>query len=336
MELRKCIEILSTIGLQIRQKVFENLNSLPEEYKSTVFKEREEDSIYQIDRDVEDLVVSELGKRAQRVGGVVLIAEGIDVNGELPVFPANQKPDEARFRFIIDPIDGTRGLMYNKRPAFFLGAVAINKGEQTRLSDIQAAAMIELPIAKNAFADSFTAIKGEGVEGARTNLFKLKDEPLKCRPSKASSIYGGFAQLSRFFSPGRDIIAKIEEEMIGELFPNVPGGKAFVFEDQYISSGGQFYELLVGHDRFTADIRASLNRSFRKEGKKTGLTCHPYDLCAKLALDEAGVVVTGIDGNPLDCPLDTTTEVDWLAYANKEIQREVEPVLHRILRRFGL
>lgn len=336
MELQNCIEILSAIGLQVRQRIFEDLNSQSTEYKSTVFKEGAEDSIYQIDRDVEDLIVGQLEKSASLLGGVVLIAEGIEQDGRPAVFPKSLRPERARFRFIIDPIDGTRGLMYDKRPAFFLGAAAPNKGEHTRLSDIKAATMIELPIAKNAFADSFVAVRGRGVHASRTNLFTGEESLLEFRPSSATSIYGGFAQFSRFFSPGRDIIARIEEELISLLFPNPPQGKAFVFEDQYISSGGQFYELLMGHDRFTADIRASLYRLFRKEGKKTGLTCHPYDLCTKLLLDEAGVAITGIDGKSLDCTLDTISEVDWIAYANKEIQHEIEPVLQRILRRYGL
>ena len=28
--------------------------------------------------------------------------------------------------------------------------------------------------------------------------------------------------------------------------------KASVFDDQYVSTGGQFYELMIGHDRFNA------------------------------------------------------------------------------------
>ena len=35
-------------------------------------------------------------------------------------------------------------------------------------------------------------------------------------------------------------------------------GKAACFEDQYLSTGGQLYELMAGHDRFIADIRPLL------------------------------------------------------------------------------
>ena len=46
------------------------------------------------------------------------------------------------------------------------------------------------------------------------------------------------------------------------------------------------------------------------------LACHPYDLCTAMLLEEAGGVVTDPRGGPLDVPLDTTTAVAWVGYAN--------------------
>jgi len=43
-----------------------------------------------------------------------------------------------------------------------------------------------------------------------------------------------------------------------------------------------------------------------------------------------------IAGNPLDGPLDTTTDVDWLAYANPMIWEEVQPALTQLLKTYGL
>ena len=42
--------------------------------------------------------------------------------------------------------------------------------------------------------------------------------------------------------------------------PFKPGrdGVPLVFDDQYISTGGQLYELAVGHDLFTADLRPAV------------------------------------------------------------------------------
>ena len=84
-------------------------------------------------------------------------------------------------------------------------------------------------------------------------------------------------------------------------------------------------------DRFVADIRAALYKKMKKEGKKTGHVCHPYDVCAILIGQEAGVIITDIYGNPLNYPLDTMSPVNWVAYANEKIQQQVGPALKAAL-----
>jgi len=37
-------------------------------------------------------------------------------------------------------------------------------------------------------------------------------------------------------------------------------------------------------------------------------------------------------GGPLDAPLDTTTPVGWIGFANQTLARLVRPVLHRLIR----
>ncbi len=100
--------------------------------------------------------------------------------------------------------------------------------------------------------------------------------------------------------------------------------KATVFEDQYISTGGQWYELIVGHDRFNADLRPVF---YRLQGQPEGLCCHPYDCATMLIAEEAGVLLTDAAGRPLDGPLDTTTGLSWVAYANAELRRAIEPLI---------
>ena len=66
--------------------------------------------------------------------------------------------------------------------------------------------------------------------------------------------------------------------------------RATVFDDQYISTGGQFYELIAGHDRFNADLRPLF---YAMQGQPEGMCCHPYDCAAMLIAQEAGVTLTG-------------------------------------------
>jgi hypothetical protein len=116
------------------------------------------------------------------------------------------------------------------------------------------------------------------------------------------------------------------------LGPPQPG-KAQAFEDQYISSGGQLYELMAGHDRFVADLRPLLERH-RQGG--AALCCHPYDLCTELIARELGVIVTDEHGTALDAPLDVTSDVSWVGYANDTLRSVIEPALQAALRRRGL
>ena len=80
----------------------------------------------------------------------------------IKVFPEGTKAEDAELRLIVDPIDGTRGIMYDKRAAWALAGVAPNKGDATRLSDIEIAVMTELPTSKMGRGDVLSAIKGNG------------------------------------------------------------------------------------------------------------------------------------------------------------------------------
>jgi hypothetical protein len=121
-----------------------------------------------------------------------------------------------------------------------------------------------------------------------------------------------------------------------DLLGASPEGKALCFEDQYASTGGQLYELAVGHDRFNADLRPLMGELLRSRGQPTGLCCHPYDICTALIAQEVGVVLTDPWGRPLDAPLDVAADVAWVGYANPILQRQIEPVLQAALARRGL
>ena len=199
------------------------------------------------------------------------------------------------------------------------------------MQDIAVAVMVELPTSRSLFSDTLWAIRGKGAFAYTKNMETGNVQEKAIRPSQSNTIYGGFAQIARFFPPGREVLAAVEEAMLEKIFPEAPEGKTIVFEDQYISSGGQLYEILMGHDRFVADIRAALFDKMKKEGKKTGHVCHPYDVCVILIGQEAGVIITDIRGNPLNYPLDTTSPVNWVAYANEKIQQQVEPAFKAAL-----
>lgn len=324
-------KVLEEAGQAVRANVLRALATSTYEQLSRVHEERTEDTLYVIDRDAEEVLVPVLANYAGAVGGIILLAEGIGEAGAM-VLPKGMDPAKASLRIIIDPIDGTRSIMYNKRSAFYLAGAAPNRGDTTRLSDIEVAVMVELPTVKHYLGDVLWAIRGKGSYAQTENLLtgEVTDKPI--RPSRAKTIIGGFAQFARFFPPGREILSRMEDQLIQTLVPSNPGGKALVFEDQYICSGGQLYEMLMGHDRFVADVRGLLYSCLRKQGKEGGHVCHAYDVCAHLIGTEAGIIITDASGRPLDAPLDLHGEINWIAYANPDLEREVKPLLMALLK----
>lgn len=292
------------------------------------------DTIFAIDRVSEHVLLERFAALAAQ-WPCVLIAEGLGATGRV-VLPEGTNPDQAVLRIIVDPIDGTRGLMYQKRPAWILTGVAPNNGETTTLRDIELAVMTEIPLVKQHLCDSFWAIAGQGVGGARYNRLTGETQPLAPQPSQATTIAQGYGGIARFFPGGRDTLAAIDDALVEQVLGPQPGGVAQAFEDQYISTGGQLYELLMGHDRWIADLRPLLDALMQPRGKRLGLCCHPYDLCTELVAREAGLLVTDAAGQPLDAPLDVGTDLAWIGYANPAIQAQVAPVLGRLLVEYGL
>jgi hypothetical protein len=237
---------------------------------------------------------------------------------------------------IVDPIDGTRGLMYQKRAAWILTGVAPNRGAQTSLRDIELAVQTEIPLVKQHLCDTLWAIKGQGAGGERLNRLTGEKQPLAPRPSGERTIAQGFGGLARFFPGARDELAAIDEAVIERTLGPVPPGRALAFEDQYISTGGQLYELMMGHDRWIADLRPLVEPVLRRRGLRLGMCCHPYDLCAELIGREAGIIVTDEAGRPPSAPLDVTTNLAWIGYANQAIHDQIAPVLREILIERGL
>ena len=92
----------------------------------------------------------------------------------------------------------------------------------------------------------------------------------------------------------------------------------------------------MGHDRWTADLRPLIEPVLQEHGQALGLCCHPYDLCTELIAREAGVLVTDVFGNPLRAPLDVSTDVAWMGFANSAIGAQVTAVLPSILAEHGL
>lgn len=286
------------------------------------------DTIYHIDRISEDVLVAWLDQHWPKSWPVELIMEGLE--SEL-TFPRDTPVGKTRWKLIIDPIDGTRGLMHDKRSAWAMAGLAPQRGSRNHLGDIVVAAMTELPITKQWRSDQFSVVKGNGsIVATSVNVLTGRRTKLAVRPSAATSFHHSFSTVSRFFPSAKEWLSKFEEDLWRELGEMRPGeDPPPIFEDQYISCGGQIAEILLGHDLMVIDVRPE---AFRALGlRDAALTSHPYDLCIELLLREAGGVIERPQGGRLRDPLDTTSAVSWIAYANPQIARQVRPVVKRLL-----
>lgn len=291
------------------------------------------DTIYEIDEISEQLVVDHFRKYTGDTP-LILVAEGLA--GGRAVLPEGASADEARKIVIVDPIDGTRGLMYQKRSAWILTGVAPNRGKQTSLKDIEVAVQTEIPLVKQHLSDQVWTDSSGEVRALRYNRISGESWNISMRPSQAASLAHGFATVSRFFPGVREELAAIDEEIIRDVLGPVVRGKALCYEDQYISTGGQLYELMAGHDRFVADIRPLMEPEINRRGLELGICCHPYDLCTELIARRLGVEVTDENGQLVDAPLDVDSDVSWVGYANSDIRSKVEPAFQQVLHKRNL
>lgn len=331
---RDFLPLIINLHERIRAAVIEACEISTVETLSGIAKEEEIDTIYAVDVVSEDLIVEFFEREIAARTSVVLIAEGIE-NGRL-VLPRGTAEEEAQWRIVVDPIDGTRGIMFQKRSAWILTGIAPNKGFDTNLADIELAVQTEIPLIKQHLSDVLWAIRGEGARAARFNRITGETSDLRLAPSSAPTVAHGFASMSRFVAGVGTEATEIYEEIIRAALGEMQAGKALCFEDQYISTGGQIYELIAGHDRFIADLRPLFEKSLNRRGLKLGLCCHPYDLCTELIARESGVIITDETGARLKTRLAVEPDAAWIGYANDAIRNQIEPLLQAELRQRNL
>ena len=318
---------------RIRDAVVDACTTQASALLAAVDAEETSDTIYRIDRISEEILIDGL-RDVARETPLCVIAEGIA--GGMRVLPEGASEADCKWRVLVDPIDGTRGIMYQKRSAWILTGVAPNRGEATRLRDIVLAVQTEIPLVKQHLSDQLWAIRGAGAEARRYNRVSSTSEKLALHPSRSDTIAHGFSTVARFFPGVRDVLASIDDEIAADLLGAPEPGKAACFEDQYLSTGGQLYELMAGHDRFIADVRPLTKAIHATRGLPAPLCCHPYDLCSMLIAEELGVSVAAPNGDVLDAPFDLAADVSWAGYANTQLRARVEPALQNALRRRGL
>jgi fructose-1,6-bisphosphatase/inositol monophosphatase family enzyme len=312
----------------IRATVRGQLAVQPADDLTRVAHKGEGDVSFAIDVPAESMIETILSDAPEPI---VAIAEGLGT----VVFPRGAAVGDARVRLIIDPLDGTRELMYQKRSAWVLTGAAPNRGEETTLRDIVFGAMTEVPPTSQGRGVRAWSTRGHGAFERLWDVDKLV--PLggayRLATSRTPTIRGGFATFAHFFPGTHRPLGALADEVLESVLGPVVSGAAESFDDCYISTGGQLHLLASGRYRLVVDPRALLpDQGLRGGGRP--LCAHPYDLGgATLVAEEAGAIIQDLAGDPLGYPLDTSTDCGYIAFANPAIRDEVWPSLRAGLSR---
>jgi hypothetical protein len=306
------------------------------EQLARVARQEKEDACFNIDLAVEERLPELLERELGSVASVVVVFEG-QGDGPPLVVPHGVPQERAEFRAIVDPVDGSRGLAYQVRPAWVLTAVARNRGPETGIRDADVVVQTEIPIVNQRESVSLCVVRGEPLAAKTVDIASRETRALTLFPSAAESIENGYVGVETYFDGPSVLLSDLEERLIARVLGPCRPGSARVWHDTYISSGGVVYGLLCGKLRWAHDFRPLVRRAMERRGLAMSLTAHPYDLCtAPLLASSLGVHISDPWGAPLDAPMTLDDDVAWIGYANQAIRRQVEPHLHDVLRELEL
>ena len=242
-----------------------------------------------------------------------------DGSVELPGF------DHGGPRIALDPVDGTRNLMTDLRPAWTAVGYAPPGAGEPRLADLTGGLLSEIPDTRARFWRSLEAATGGGCRFAERPL-----EGDGAGTERALSADGddrvdhGYFPFFGYMPDLAPELARIEADFFARAAAEEGADVRNCYDDQYISNAGQLALLALGTYRMIADLRAWLAD---RRGRPT-ITSKPYDVAGAIVCARAaGCVVTAPGGGALDFPLDATAPVAFVGWHNPATRARLEPHL---------
>ena len=282
------------------------------------------DVTYGIDLESER-VVTEWLEESAREGPISLFTEDVGWRHAGPGLESGWREldgfDHGGPRIAIDPIDGTRPLLGDLRSAWTSIAACPPGAGEPRASDVTFGLLGELPISTT---ESWRVIRAEVGAGAtlERKSFAATTEAV-CAPLLADTedrADHGVFSFFRFTPHQRPAIARVEADFFARIAEDEGADLMHCHDDQYVCNVGQLVHLALGSYRMIADLRSHVASST----DAPVVTSKPYDLAAALLVArEAGCLVTAPDGSTLDFPLDATTPVSFVGWANEATARRL-------------
>jgi hypothetical protein len=285
---------LSDVGRRVRDELL-GVPAAPDD--AAVVRAEGGDEVFGIDARADAAVLTELPARTGERWPGTLVMEGFA--DPLPVGDVT-----GPWRYLIDPVDGTRPWLAGKRSAWVL----LGAGREARtLDDLEVGAAVELPTARARYARVAWARAGGGAHAVDDDRAGGPSVPVTLQPRRSTELDRAYVTVARFDPGSKAAIGAFEDAVVA-------GWETY--EDPYLCSGGQLMGLAVGEDAAVLDPRPLLGARF---------CAHPYDLAALVVARAAGVVVEALPPGPLVAPLSVHADVAWAGYANEAVAAQLRP-----------
>jgi len=255
------------------------------------------DDVFGVDERADRVVLDGLAALGDRWPGTVVL-EGYDQ-------PVAVGDPTGPWRYLVDPVDGTRPYLAGKRSAWVL--LGAGRGATT-LEELEVGAAVEIPTARAAVglvawaAGAELRVEDDDLVGG------AGPTPVTLHPQVGRPLDRSFVTVVRLLPGGHGPIGTWADAHLAGLE---------VYDDLVPCTGGALMGLASGADRAVFDPRPLLHPD--------GFAAHPYDLAALVVARAAGVVVEALPPGPLDVPLDTDTPVAWAGYADEATARRLRP-----------
>lgn len=205
------------------------------------------------------------------------------------------------WRYLVDPLDGTRPFLAGKRSAWVL--VGAGRHAET-LEDLELGVAVEVPVDRvdwGLVASATTSTEPE-VHDEDLGGMGRPSRSVPVRPRRGAGMDRSFVTVARFAPGAKAVIGEWEDKVLAGLE---------VYEDPWLCTGGLLMGLLLGSDAAVMDPRPLL--------APATMAAHPYDLAALVIARAGGVIVESLPPGPLAVPLDPHADVAWAGYANTDV-----------------
>lgn len=295
-ELAALAEALVAIGRRVRDAVRAARHAAADGLGAVVRAEGG-DHIFGVDAVADRIIVDAIGSLGARWPGT-WVMEGFD--DALAVGPpaADGSPG-GPWRYLCDPLDGTRPLLVDKRSAWVL--IGAGRSAAT-LEELELSVVVEVPTRRAAVGLVAWADRAGNLVAVDEDLSDATVRAVTLRPRPDAELEHSFVTVVRF-APGHGaVIGRWADEHLAGLT---------TFDDLVPCSAGQLMGLASGADAAVFDPRPLLAPGT--------MAAHPYDLAGLWVARAAGAVIEALPAGPLDVPLSVEHPVAWAGYANEAV-----------------